>query len=191
MPYTAARRQMFYCLRKRPALNVTARKAAWRPTAPSATAITRGGRKPLVPYNSRWRAPPTALFQTLPLQHVRRLGLRPSSVAGLADPTPLAVLLRSVDRQSAAATALWMVPGRLWKHYGCNNTFYAGGLLNTELENRSNSQARFSRIERAIKEPAKSGQPKHRKRPTEAIGRGQPRRHLCSSRTRRSLAARR
>ena len=34
--------------------------------------------------------------------------MRPSSVAGLADPTPLAILLRRVDRQSAAATALWM-----------------------------------------------------------------------------------
>jgi hypothetical protein len=28
-----------------------------------------------------------------------------------------AVLLRRVDRQSAAATALWIVPGRLWKHW--------------------------------------------------------------------------
>src|SRR5438445_598348 len=52
----------------------------------------------------RWRAPPTALLQTLPFQNVRRLGVRPSSVA---------VLLRRVDRQSAAATALWIVPGRL------------------------------------------------------------------------------
>src|SRR5206468_8168710 len=52
----------------------------------------------------RWRAPPTALLQTWPLQHVRRLGLRPCSVAGLADPTPLAVLLRRVDRQSAATS---------------------------------------------------------------------------------------
>src|SRR5439155_4941334 len=44
----------------------------------------------------RWRAPPTALLQTLPLQHVRRFGLR---------------------RQSAAATALWIVPRRLRKHW--------------------------------------------------------------------------
>jgi len=29
-----------------------------------------------------------------------------------------------VDRQSAAATALWIVPGRLWKH--SPHTFHAG-----------------------------------------------------------------
>ena len=86
MRCTAARRQTFYCRRKPPASNVTARKVAWRPTAPSAIATTRRARKRVFPQNSRWRAPRRALLQTLPLQHVRPFG---------------------VPRQSAAATALW------------------------------------------------------------------------------------
>src|SRR2546425_7772045 len=48
------------------------------------------------PHSKTLARSPTALLQTLPLHHMRRLGLR---------------------RQSAAATALWIVPRRLWKHW--------------------------------------------------------------------------
>ena len=51
-------------------------------------------------------------------------------------------------------------------------TCYAGGLLNAEVESRANPQTRSSRIERAVKELAESGQPKRRKLPAEARVRG-------------------
>ena len=56
-------------------------------------------------------------------------GVRPSSVAGLADPTPLAGSLTAEgDRQSGAATALWLSANSLHRYQKRSRASLASGL---------------------------------------------------------------